>query len=296
MHTEPERIRVYYPHGGPHWLLHWSTYNTQGHVIVARTEHSLRATFAAVVRTEPYAEVKDALLVDVVAPPPALQAAYATYCFAQRVEYFWSVVGFFVQEYQRERGFLPPGLVPCTAYAPTIQFTADDDAQYLEACQRDHESCTNCYRGLVPRGLTLTEFYKQNREVLERYEAEDAYFKSSRSWRDSRADSRAPLAADTDTLGAILADHGPHSGGSAPVVFSGDVTEIAPQADKVLLFYRNPHPLDVAPYVAIAAAARARVEEQQHATREHRHQAHAMRIMRQSALVEQLFGVPAHRR
>jgi hypothetical protein len=66
-------IKVFYPHGGTHFLLHWSSYDEKGNVILARTEKGIQQVADQVFQKHWDAEIKGYWEIDIVAPSDKMQ-------------------------------------------------------------------------------------------------------------------------------------------------------------------------------------------------------------------------------
>jgi hypothetical protein len=260
MMTASDRLKVYYPHGGLHLLLHWYSPHDRGHVIVARTERALKATFAAVLREEPYAEVNGCWRVDIVAPSAAMHADYAAWCHRERVRKFWVRLGVLISQYVKARGVLPRGLTRCPRYEPTIDVTDEDDPSYAAECMAKHHFCANCADGVAPDGMTLEEFYARKHTQFERLIEREQPITMSLADRDRvrpdpSRESSAPPARDEDLLGAVIASHGAHASGT--YVVTPRLTDVGhgPWTKGVLFYFRDAVPLESSAYKQAAARA-----------------------------------------
>jgi hypothetical protein len=66
-------IKVYYPHGGKHFLLHWSSYDERGHVILARTETGVQQVAERLFQKHWDAEIIGYWEIDIVSPSEKMQ-------------------------------------------------------------------------------------------------------------------------------------------------------------------------------------------------------------------------------
>lgn len=293
MNRSDDRLKVYYPHGGPHFLLHWHTDHNRGHVIVARTEAALRTTFGAVLRKEPFAQVLGCWHVEIVAPSESMHADYAADCYKKAVEGFWSHIGYHIERYVEKRGTLPPGLARCANYAPTLDLSDEEDQEYAAECAAKHRYCANCHDGVVPVGMTMEECYERKHAHFERL-LERVHAVARGPHRASRPDpareSYATPARDGEPLGRVIADHGPHS--------SGTYVELAREADDThrpwsrgtLFYFRDAVPLDATPYQRAAANAEAVIRAEREACRKREAQEREKYERAELGLIDELFG------
>ena len=239
-------IRVYYPHGGRHFLLNWTTDHDRGHLLVARSEAALRHAFRAILVELP--EILALSEVEIVAPSRRLRFEAAEKAYLEEVDSFARQVSWRLRKVYDKRGRMPAPFLPCDRYDSRY----DDRGEELNVPIDVHYDCKNCVEG-----VRLIDFTKEwlHERFSERWRREisDEFL----SWRDDDpklAVSLAREAHDDEPVMAVVGNYGHHEagvhigeprfGGCDPILFT-------------FVLVRDPDP---ASYVAQVDALRAERE------------------------------------
>jgi len=228
-------VNVYFPHGGVWRLLRWHTRNTGHHVVLAKSERAMDGVVRRLVDREPFAEIADHLLVEIVAPSDAMVAAKRAYEESRTRQGFWS----YVCGSAKHADVLPDELMMCDRFEPDDEYATADD----------HYGCRNCHEGIVPRAETTDDFYAARRA---------AYEELFPPFVDG-VPSRARRARDDEAVCAAGASFGPHRSG----VGLGPTTPEETAYETPLFLYLPLGQLDTSPYERLFAGAVAAIRAEQ---------------------------------
>ncbi len=257
--------RVYYPHGGRRFLLHWWTYDDRGHVILATTERSLQAVAARVFDENTDAEIKALCEIDIVAPPVLLCALASGHVLQARIFAFHREVIRYLRDAAEAGRPLPSPFAVCSDYLPDEEVGMD----VTEWARSTHYSCTHCVDTIQLVGLTPLELYERYHMAWRKLHPEAEYI------NPKLVESRAPRALDNEPLWCACAEFGHHASG---IVLNALDLDEAPSFlrlfDRVLFFFRRVRDLEPATMQATldalkiaAEERRARLEQERIATR-----------------------------
>lgn len=222
-------LKVYYPHGGKHYLLCWWTHDEQHHLIVAKSQESAEKAFASVLQEHSDAEPRDFLQVDIVSPSQKYCEVYAKNQLDKEIGTFWSQFTWMVRDYEEETGKFPTKLRKCSSFVS--KYSDEDNGGQPVIEDEHHYNCANCHERLLPVEGTFESVYLQHR---------DAYLALHYSSPPKTVKSRAPLQDHILPLYSIITDFGYHQKG---LVFNSEV-DIEYMRDEYLFFYQSPRQAD----------------------------------------------------
>jgi hypothetical protein len=150
-------IKVFYPHGGKHFLLHWSSYDERGHVILARTEKGIQQVADRLFQKHWDAEIKGYWEIDIVSPSEKMQQE------DKEANYQSEIYDLYYEIIERMRDLVEAGkTLPsifsiCTSYELEEEDKGVVDEEDEWASQR-HYLCKNC-SSTIKSSLSKEELY-----------------------------------------------------------------------------------------------------------------------------------------
>ncbi len=197
-------MNVRFHHGGPFFLLHWTSDDTGGRLILARSVPALRSTAARVFHENPEAKILLAhCRIEIVAPSPRMAERAAEYDRKEAVDTFHREAVSWMRD-RREKGLpLPPPFAVCMEYQRTpelLQFSSDWDLAH-------HSGCLHCMHGirLLPP-ITPDVLYDRAHPGWQ------ALLEKNPPWAEPRRPSRGVEALNDERLwyadGSSFMDHG----------------------------------------------------------------------------------------
>lgn len=263
-----EQLKVYYPHGGPHFLLYWWTYNERGHVILSRTEGGIEPAIMRVSKEHTDAEIRAFMEIDIVAPSKAQCELAAAFALKDRIAAFHHEVIWRLREVIKSKKPLPSQFVLCTKY----ETDEDDAVNKDEWANETHYSCKNCYETIRLVDMTKEELYAKYHEAWEKL------FPLKRYVDPKRVLSRATPAKDDEELYFADAVFGHHCSGIElnPVDRTISLADYWPAhlTSHLLFLFRKTRDLDAKKFQSI-------LERQQRAREDFRKQTEKARVARQ---------------
>ena len=230
-----DEIRVLYPHGGHHFLLHWFTPHDRGRLVVARSREAVERTFARIVQEHGAITIMAYVEADLVAPSARMRRARAATVRQGRMARFWGYLAHTAKEYFDVYSAWPEGLEACATYEPR---DVDPEDPPDEWSVERHYQCVRCEHCVRPVGLTKDAFYDRHGAAFRAQEAQDDLRQHSldAACKYPRVLSRAPEATDDEMLSVAMASCSPHSDGGY-LLDMDDTTTWLPS--DILLFYRK---------------------------------------------------------
>lgn len=202
-------LKVYYPHGGKHFIAAWWTHDEQHQIIVAKSLSSLEKTLNVAIDRNSDFEVKEILEVEIVAPPEDFcQTKKEKLRKTQVEEFFRDVVySFCYQPFCYQPGIkdlLPEVFRPCSRWKKP--YKGSDSSSLTDP---KHHNCGNCVDGIKLRLLSKEEFYEKYHEQYEKT------VRFNRTFVDTKAlYSKASPAVDLNDLWLVSTEFGHHSYGA----------------------------------------------------------------------------------
>jgi uncharacterized protein YqcC (DUF446 family) len=151
-------IKVYYPHGGKHFLLHWSSYDERGNVILARTEKGVQQVADQLFQEHWDAEIQGYWEIDIVAPSDKMQQEAKEADHQSAVYYLHFEIIDRMRDLVEAGKTLPSPFSVCTSY----ELEEEDDERDEWGAAR-HYGCKNCH-STIKSSLSKEELHaKYNR-------------------------------------------------------------------------------------------------------------------------------------
>lgn len=252
-------LKVIYPYGGQHYALYWWTYDERGHIAIARSERSLLRTAEAIFDKHPDAEIKQMLLIDIVAPSDRMCQEAVEASYKNKVFHFHSEITSRIKELlEKNIDIDSKFFAKCEVYQP-------DDPEYEteEYNKNYHYECKNCRNCIRLIGITPNELYDRfNVQWKELSESENLYVLKYRPTIFEKLEmySRADKAQDDEILWAASPNFGHHSDGLYPV----EITETKHLLNRLPTFYfRNLKELDQTTFYELLKTAKKKFKAHQ---------------------------------
>jgi hypothetical protein len=222
-------LKVYYPFGGPHYLIRWYEHDEGHHIILCRNKTSVEAAILPVNRKFGPVKCKEYMKVDIVAPSEEIISAYAKKQFENEVGLFWQYYGSLAKSYKERFHRLPSKLKNCKKFKSRWENPSEDDLD-----KKNHYSCANCHGGLLPVTGTAEEVFLEHRDAY-RKETERSYKQPKSYYPPKEAyDPSLPLYRASPNFGH-------HSSG---VDLLGTEDLVVVESLQMLFFYQNPEEQD----------------------------------------------------
>ena len=202
----PVSLPVGYPHGGFHYLLHWYSDEDRGHIILARTEHSIAATAKRVFEEYTDVSIKAYCTIDIVGPSARMCTLAAKERRQEKVRSFQREITHHMREANKIGLPLPPMFAPCEKFEPEEADTRED-----EWVREGHYGCRHCLDTIRLVWLTPDMFY-------DRYYAawlgmNPDHRDNHQAQRQRRGPSRVTSAKDNEILSYVRSSFGHHQDG-----------------------------------------------------------------------------------
>lgn len=194
-------LKVYYPYGGRHFLLHWWTYNERGHIVLAKTEDHVLDIAIRVFEKHPDAEIKSYLEAEIVGPSKLYGTQAEAFALRDRIENFRVEILCGLHNVLEAGKSLPPQFEACETYEP------EDEQERDEWVQRTHYSCKNCFEKIKMPGMTKEQLYEKYSEAWRKAFPRDRYVDQGLVL------SQAEVAKDDEELYFANTAFGHHSSG-----------------------------------------------------------------------------------
>jgi hypothetical protein len=243
-------LKVIYPHGGKHYLLHWYEHWEGNHLIIGRSIASVDKTFQRVLDKH-IVEIKAFLQVNIVAPSEEQCKKHAKAALQSDVQLFWEIFVDRALDYHKETGKLPSKLKWCQNYSDKW---VDEESLPDPEKEKEHYSCSNCNRRIAPAdGIDIEEIYLLNREkYLAKY--------NSMAHQGAATVKSLALLPDTSLLTYVISsDFGHHS----PGLIIGKNADDLLHFERVMFFYQSPQSLDYSQFEASCKAKEEAIEREQ---------------------------------
>ena len=197
-------LKVYYPHGGKHFIATWWTHDEQNQIIVAKSLKALEKTLSVTIDRYPDFEVKEMWEVEIVAPPEDFCQTKKEKLRKTQVEEFFRNVVYSFSYQLGIKDLLPEVFQPCSRWKKPYK---ESDSSSLNDPQ--HRNCGNCVDGIKLRLLSKEEFYEKYHEQYEKT------IRFNRTFVDTKAlYSKASPAVDLNDLWLVSTEFGHHSYGA----------------------------------------------------------------------------------
>jgi hypothetical protein len=231
MTTTP--LTVCYPEGGRHLLMRWWSDSDRGHVVLARSDGAMRLVAERIFQRHPYADLREYLDVEIVAPSRLLSALAAEHTRRETIETFRAEMTWRMREAVDAGRTLPAPFSVCGSYEPEEDLSTDDDTGWFK---RSHYSCRNCKDGII-LALSPEELHARYGAAWRALQPLPAH----KPYR-SRMQSRARVAGDDEPLWCACAEFGNHASGIVlREVDRVEAAEYRPAylSEDALFFYRR---------------------------------------------------------
>lgn len=263
-------LRVYYPHGGHYYILHWWTYNERGHVAIGTSEDNVSSIAARVFERHPDAEIRAYLEIEIVGPSNLLCTLAKEHALKEEIDIFHKDVVYRLHDVIEAGESLPPQFTLCDKYEPEDESGMLSDDEWGK---NEHHSCKNCTATIKMVDMTQAQlFQKYNEGWRKLYPV--------LSYNDKRhVISRARCPSDDEKLWFANAAFGHHSSGiSLEPVDLEQAKSYRPAylSDTVLFFYRKIRELDPAKLQAMLDQQKNLVKEKQEQREKERVTRHQM--------------------
>lgn len=248
------KLKVYYPHGGHHFLLHWWTYNERGHVVLARTEGSVYSTATSVFRKHSDAEVRAYSEVEIVAPSALMCKRAAEFDLQESISSFHQQIVYRLNDVVKGGKELPLQFEMCEAFEPK-----DLDGAPCDWANETHYSCKNCTDKIKMIGMTKEELHAKYSSTWKKLSPSKIYIDKNKVL------SRAAPAKDNEELHYAKAEFGHHSSGIE--LDRMNLSKFDPTyrpeylTGRVIFFYRKVRDLDAAPLQLMLDQQRQAIQE-----------------------------------
>ena len=165
MDLEDFQLKVYYPYGGKHYMLHCHTNDTQGVVLLAKSKAALDLVANRFLLKNDDATIKSAWIIEMVSPSDELVETARLDQIKSDIYLFKMDVTFRLKSLMDSGKSLPTQFEECISYE---SYSEDSDYTPDEWSIEKHYGCKNCSDKI--RFVKLT--------------AEDLYYKYNKSWRE----------------------------------------------------------------------------------------------------------------
>lgn len=221
-------IKVYYPYGGFHYMLHWWSYNERGHVVLCKSEGSMLRVANRIFSEHTNAEIKSYQYVEIVAPPLEYNDLYNKFNRSEAISNFNGQIRHRLHDVVKSGRALPPQFSVCGEYSPT-----EEEYRLAEWAIESHHSCRSCDGGIVS-SLTQEQLYDMYADKWEML-----FPKPVR--KDERLPSKGRSAGRGEVLHYALANFGHHANGIvlSPLIEAQDLTHRPLYVSDNVLFYYN---------------------------------------------------------
>lgn len=194
-------LKVYFPHGGKHFIAQFWSHNKQNQIVVAKSLSALDRTLNLLIEKDYDLQVKEIFEVDIVSPPKSLCEIAKVEARKIQVEEFYKLITFYVKELVDNKKQLPDIFEICSKWKPYHNDVSKDD----KYC---HFYCKNCYEKIALKNLSLEEFY-------EKYHAKwQSVFDNQKRFVDERAVYSYADTAYKSELWYVNPNFGHHSSGA----------------------------------------------------------------------------------
>lgn len=192
-------IKVYYPHGGKHFLLHWWSYNERGNIILNTNESSLQFVAEKVFQEHTDAEIKAYWEIDIVAPSEQMQQAAAKEKHRDEINLFHTILIAQLRDLLEAKETLPSLFQVCTSYE-----VEEEDNEPSEWGRERHYGCKNCSETIccsLSKEELHAKYYQAWREKFPTHFSSYINPKSVVSRADLAKDGEELFYADTSSFG-----------------------------------------------------------------------------------------------
>jgi hypothetical protein len=246
-------IKVYYPHGGKHFLLHWYCYDERGNIFLARREENIKPAVISISEKYPDAEIRGYYEIEIVAPSKFLCTMAELAVLKEERDIFYYEVLSRLRHVIKAGKALPPPFEVCSNYE-----TDEEDEVRNEWDIESHYFCKNCKDTIKLTGTSKEELFE----------------KYGKAWRElypwqkyidpRKVPSQAEIAKD-DEKELYFVDAS--SFGQAGLTLDKiDIPEQYPPAhwiDQALFFYRKVREIETTELQTILDQRKKLLEQQQ---------------------------------
>ncbi len=147
-------LKVYYPHGGKHFIAIWWTHDEQNQIVVAKSMSALEKTLNIAIQKNYDFEIKEMFEIDIVSPPDSLCALAKKKARENEVQSFFQRVVFEIKDLNENNIQIPEIFGICNRWKSNRKgLLKKDDPKHFE--------CKNCNDGILLKTLSLEEFYEK---------------------------------------------------------------------------------------------------------------------------------------
>ena len=246
-------LKVYFPHGGKHFVAKFWTYDEQNQIVVAKSLSALDRTLNLLMQNDCDLQIKEILEIDIVSPPKSFCEIAKSEARRIQVEEFFKLISFYVKELFDQKSQLPEIFKICTKWKPTGNDVSKDD-------KLSHFYCKNCYEKIALKKLSLEEFY-------EKYHSKWESIFNSRQGRELPVNklatySRANFAYQNELWYAKTA-FGGHSSGVKFCNIDEDKMEKYINTFPVLFYFHKIKEIDNSKYINLLNEIKQKKEEKE---------------------------------
>jgi len=145
-------LKVYYPHGGRHFIAVWWTHNEQNQIVVAKSLSAIDQTINNLIKENSDFEIKEILEVDIVSPPTKLCDLAKKEIKKRLADEFFQSVTYYIYNMVEDKVEIPEIFKICNKWKPTRKYANKKD-------DPNHYECSNCFRKISLKNLSIEEFY-----------------------------------------------------------------------------------------------------------------------------------------
>jgi hypothetical protein len=194
-------LKVYFPHGGKHFVAQFWTHNEQNQIVVARSLSALDRTLNLLIEEDCDLQVNEILEVNIVSPPESLCEMAKIEARRILTSQFFKLITFYIKELVDNKFEMPKAFKPCPKW----------ETEYKDISRKDdknHLFCKNCYEKIALNALSPEEFYEKYHSKWE------SIFENRKPFVNELAVySYAGSSTAKDELWYVDSDFGHHSSG-----------------------------------------------------------------------------------
>ena len=246
-------LKVYFPHGGKHFIAQFWTHDEQNQIVVAKSLSALDRTLNLLIEKDYDLQVKEIFEVDFVSPPKSLCELAKVEARKIQVEEFYKLITFYVKELVDNKKQLPGIFKICTKWKPVGNDVSKDDKDH-------HYYCKNCYEKIALKNLSFEEFYEKYHLTW------DSTFNNRKQFVDERAVYSRAKPAYQNELWFVNPNFGHHSSG-ATIRLVEDPT-VYVNTSPVLFYFHKIKEIDNSKYVDLLKEIKQKQKEKDKRSRD----------------------------
>lgn len=147
-------LKVYFPHGGKHFIAVWWTHDEQNQIVVAKSMPALEKTLNIAISKNSDFEIKEILEVDIVSPPDELCEVAKKEARKRLVNEFFQTITYYIDDMIENKIQIPEIFKICDKWKSTRKDTNKKN-------DPNHYECGNCFRKISLKNLSVEEFYEK---------------------------------------------------------------------------------------------------------------------------------------